>query len=103
MRHRHFLLIGLMGLALLQGGCALIAQPKSSEDREAIAACRSEADRIYAARNRDQIAERGSTGAPFSGAEVPPSPSDGLSDRYAYDKLEDTCLARSGASNSSAP
>jgi hypothetical protein len=89
-------LLGLLAVAPALSGCGLY--PKvSAEDREAQADCDAESDRIFAARNRDQISERDATDTPYSGNTLPANPTAGLSDQYERDRLVDACLAHSGA------
>jgi hypothetical protein len=90
----------LTGTALLSlwalGGCRFPG-PQSSTERVAEDGCREEADRQYNAQHREDLSERDSRDTPFSGSTPPPLPSDGLSDRYAYENSVDTCLKRSAA------
>jgi hypothetical protein len=79
-------------------GCGAFYHPVSSEDREAVATCRADADRVFAAQNRYMISERDQSAAPFGGNQLPPNPSTGLSDQYQQDQMVDKCLARSAAS-----
>jgi hypothetical protein len=84
--------LALCGLS----GCGFPA-PQSGEERAAQDDCREEANRQYNAQHRDALSERDGSDTPFSGATPPPLPSDGLSDRYAFDQSVDTCLKRSAA------
>jgi hypothetical protein len=83
-------------------GCGLYQVP-THEDRDARAACSSEADRVFAARNRYLLSERDSSAAPFSSNALAYNPNAGLSDQYEEQQLEDTCLARSAARTAAAP
>ena len=83
-------------------GCGLYQVP-TREDREAGAACRSEADRVFAARNRYLLSERDSSDSPFSGNTLAYNPNAGLSDQYEQQQLQDTCLARSAAGPAAVP
>jgi hypothetical protein len=78
------------------GGCGLY-QPVTAEDRDALASCKADADRVYAARNRYQLSERDQTGVPNGGSALGGNPSAGLPDEYEQKQMVDTCLARSGA------
>jgi hypothetical protein len=80
----------------LAAGCGFPA-PQSGVERAAADDCREDANRQYNAQHRDELAERDSRDTPFSGATPPPLPSDGLSDRYAFEQSVDTCLKRSAA------
>jgi hypothetical protein len=83
-------------------GCGLYQVP-THEDRDAMATCRSEADRVFAARNRYLLSERDSSAAPLSGNSLPYNPSAGLSDQYEQQNLDDSCLARSAAGAAAVP
>jgi hypothetical protein len=83
-------------------GCGLYQVP-THEDRDAAAACRAEADRIFAARNRYLLSERDSSAAPLSGNTLAYNPNAGLSDQYEQEQLQDTCLARSAAGSAAVP
>jgi hypothetical protein len=83
-------------------GCGLYQVP-THEDRDAMAACRSEADRVFAARNRYLLSERDSSASPFSANTLAYDPNAGLSDQYEQQKLQDTCLARSAAGPAAVP
>jgi hypothetical protein len=88
----------LLAPLVVLAGCGAFPQ-LNQEDRDATAACKVDADRIYAARNRDELAERPASNAPYSADTLPSNPTAGLSDKYEQDQLMDTCLARSGAGN----
>jgi hypothetical protein len=79
-------------------GCGAFYHPVSPEDREAVATCRADADRVFAAQNRYLISERDQSSAPFAGNQLPTNPSTGLSDQYQQQQMVDKCLARSAAS-----
>jgi hypothetical protein len=84
--------VSLGGLA----GCGFPA-PQSDVERSAESDCREDANRQFNAQHRETLSERDGSDTPFSGATPPPLPSDGLSDRYAFEKSVDTCLKRSAA------
>jgi hypothetical protein len=92
------LLTGLGGCAFGGGGGRLTA-----EDREAVADCGKQSDRIYAARNRYQLSERDTSDTPFSGNTLPYDPSAGLRDQYERDQYMDDCLNRSAADDAVVP
>ncbi len=81
-------------LAAALGACGVYQTP-TREDKEALATCRSEADRVFAARNRYLLSERDGSASPFSGNTLAYNPNAGLSDQYEQQQLQDTCLARS--------
>lgn len=90
-------------LALLAAGCGAFDR-LSSDDRAALSTCRSQADRVYAARNREAIyTSRDETGTPYSGSGLPADPGRGLADKYAHQNLVEDCLARGSASNALVP
>jgi hypothetical protein len=76
---------------------------ETSDDREAVADCKQESDRIYATRNRDELSERDTQDTPFSGNTLPYNPAYGLGDQYQRDQLLDSCLARSAAGGAVVP
>ena len=91
------LLLLLSALPVLSG-CGLYTKP-SSEDQETRRDCDTEADRVFAARNRYQLSERSSADTPNGGNTLPYNVTAGLSDQYAQDKLVDNCLSRGGPSS----
>ncbi len=84
------------------GGCGF-SPPLSPGDRETLADCRSEADRIYNTRNRAQLSQRDDQDAPFSGASQAGLPSNGLSDRYGHEQMVDNCVRRGTQDTADAP
>jgi hypothetical protein len=101
---RRLALAAVLASALAPGlaGCGLY-QPVSQADREAMASCRTEADRVYAARNRYLLSERDQTSTPQSGSYLGGNPAAGLSDQYEQKQLIDTCVARSAAGEPAKP
>jgi len=92
--------LAVLGLALPGlGGCAF-SGPSSPQDREVLASCRAEADRVYNAQNRYQLSERDSRDTPFSGSGQPTSPSDGLADQYTHERRVDDCVRHGDAGDS---
>lgn len=90
-------------LALLAAGCGTFDR-LSAEDRAALSSCRTQADRVYAAQNREAIyTHRDETGTPYSGSGLPADPGRGLADRYAHQNMVEDCLARGSASNALVP
>ena len=77
-------------------GCGLYTRP-TAEDQEVRRGCDAESDRIFAARNRDQISERSFADSPNAENPLPFNPPAGLADQYEQDRLVDACLARNGA------
>ena len=95
-------LLALLSAMPLLSGCGLYNKP-STEDQETRRDCDTEADRVFAARNRYQLSERSSVDSPYAGNTLPPDPSTGLSDQYAQDRLVDNCLARGGPTSPGTP
>lgn len=95
-RARHALPPTMLLLAAALAGCGG-SHAMTREDRDAMTACQAEADRIYAARNRDQLSQRDSSSSPFSANTLAYDPNAGLADRYQQQQMMDTCLARSAA------
>ena len=83
-------------------GCGF-SPPLSSADRETLAECRSDADRVYNARNRAQLSQRDDQDAPFSGASQAGLPSTGLSDRYGHEQMVDNCIRHGALDTTDAP
>ncbi len=76
----------------------------SSEQLQARAVCRQEANRIYAAQNRAQLSQRDTSYAPFSANTLPSDPTRGLYSQYGYQQIEDQCLnGRNTAPSSTGP
>ena len=94
-RTRRFAPLALLLLGTALGGCN--ATRMTQDDRDAAAGCRAEADRVYAARHRDEISQRDSSSEPFSANTLPYNPGAGLSDKYEGQQMMDTCLARGAA------
>ena len=84
------LCMALLGASML-GGCGF-SPPLSAGHRETLAECRSDADRVYNARNRAQLSQRDDQDAPFSGSSQAGLPSNGLSDRYGHEQMVDSCV-----------
>jgi hypothetical protein len=103
-RSRSLAARALLTLSMLAPLAACSFGPaQTSDDREAVADCKQESDRIYAARNRDQLSERDSSDTPFSGNNLPYNPSAGLGDEFQRDQFLDTCLAHSAAGDAVIP
>ena len=81
---------------LTLAGCGF-SPPLTTSQRDAQQSCREDANRIYNTQNRYQLSERPSPDTPYSGATPPPLPGDGLSDKYSFDNMVSSCLARSEA------
>jgi hypothetical protein len=87
--------------AALISGCGF-SPPQSSQEREALQSCRSDADRIYDAQNRYQLSERDARDTPFSGGGQVASPSDGLADQYSHERMVESCLHNGGSTGGTA-
>jgi len=99
MKPRDLVLLALLAAVT---GCGALDQRESPENRAALKDCRAEADRVFDAQNRYQMSERDSSSTPYSGNALPNDLGAGLSDRYARDKMVDSCLAR-GATDTGTP
>ena len=93
--------LALLPLLALSAGCDRTRL--TPEDREAVADCRQESDRIFAARNRYQLSEPDNSNTPYSGSGQVTTPSAGLSDQYEREELVDRCLARGSAGDKVVP
>ncbi len=100
--HSPVLLPVLLVLPACLAGCGY-TPPRSSERLEELASCRSQANRVYAAQNRDQLSQRDTSSAPFSGNTLPVDPTRGLYSRYSYEQLQEDCLSGAGAPSSTGP
>ena len=93
--------LAMLPILALLSGCAQTRL--TQEDREAVADCRQESDRIFAARNRYQLSEPNNMDTPLSGSGQVTTPSAGLSDQYEREELVDRCLARGSAGEKVVP
>lgn len=83
--------------------CGLYHRPNADE-REARSDCDAQADRIYAARHRDELSQGlRQTDSPYSANTLPSNPNAGLSDRYEQENLVDSCLTQKGVGGSANP
>ena len=92
----------LLASLLAVSGCAFPG-PESKADRETLASCRAEADRVYDAQNRYQLSERDMRDTPFSGSGQPTTPSDGLADQYSHEVRVEDCVRHGDATAETAP
>jgi hypothetical protein len=101
-------LLACVALLLLTslGGCTFGSGGggrMTADDREAVADCGKQSDRIYAARNRYELSEQDTSNTPFSGNTLPYNPAAGLRDQYERDQYLDDCLNRSAAGDAVVP
>jgi hypothetical protein len=81
----------LTGLAASVAGCDGPARPLTDQ-QQAVATCRAEADRIYNVQNRDKLSEQDNRDTPLSANATPDPNSQVLADQYAHDQMIDNCL-----------
>ena len=81
---------------MLAAGCE--STPRSRADAAATAACRAEADRVYAAQNRADLSQRDQRDTPLSSSYASGITSRGLGTLFGFDNQVSSCV-----SNSSAP
>ena len=86
-----WLLIALTMLPV--AGCSFGAPPNASE-LATEDACRSIANKAYDQQHRAMLSEGDQSLSPFSSNGMVPTPSDGLSDRYAHEVAVDNCISR---------
>lgn len=98
-------LLLLAPLAL--AACTRPPQPETGRvkpDAQEVAACRTQADREFAAQNRDLMSREDTTYSPFSGFSNRSFPSEGLSQVYAHQQMVQDCLnGRSAQGGETAP
>ena len=76
---------------LLLAGCGS-ASPQSSSDRAVTAACRADADRVYAAQNRQELSYRDERDTPFAARYDSGIVSAGLGQLYGRDNQMSACV-----------
>ena len=89
----------LVLVPVLLAGCAS-ASPRSSSDRAVTAACRADADRVYAAQNRQDLSYRDERDTPFAARYDSGIVSAGLGSLYGRDNDLSSCVranSKSGA------
>lgn len=81
----------LVFVPLLLAGCGS-ASPRSSSDRAVTAACRADADRVYAAQNRRDLSYRDERDTPFAARYDSGIVSAGLGQLYGRDNDVSSCV-----------
>ena len=81
----------LVLVPLLLAGCGS-ASPRSSSDRAVAAACRADADRVYAAQNRQELSYRDERDTPFAARYDSGIVSAGLGQLYGRDNQMSACV-----------
>ncbi len=71
-------------------------RPRTPADRQALANCRADADRTYAAQNRGDLSRRDDIDNPFASGYTSGIVTRGLSAQYQRDNLVQDCLNASG-------
>ncbi len=81
-------------LPVLAAGCQS-PTPRSRADAAAAAACRAEADRVYAAQNRADLSRRDQRDTPFANSYDSGITSRGLGTRFGFDNQVSSCVSNS--------
>jgi len=86
---------------LLLAACAGGAAPQQSvTDRATYEACRAQANTAYNLQNRDKVYRIYDTSSPQSGIGLTQSPTQGLADSYAQQRLVQDCIRNTGTETS---
>ncbi len=80
-------------LPMLAAGCQ--SAPRSRADASARAACRAEADRVYAAQNRADLSRRDQRDTPFASSYNSGITSRGLGTLFGFDNQVSSCVSNS--------
>ena len=80
-------------LPMLAAGCQ--SAPQSRADAAATAACRAEADRVYAAQNRADLSRRDQRDTPFAGSYNSGITSRGLGTLFGFNNQVSSCVSNS--------
>jgi len=89
------LVVLVMTLPLVAAGCQ--SAPRSRADAATTAACRAQADRVYAAQNRVELSQRDQRDTPFASNYVSGITSRGLGARFGLDNQISSCISNSTA------
>ena len=95
----------LLSAAALLASCQQSPVPKPRADAAAVADCRAQADRVYAAQNRADLSRRDDLDNPFAAGYVSGIVTRGLGSQYQRDNLVESCLNANagGAASSGTP
>ena len=85
--------VAAMLLPMLAVGCQ--SAPRSRADAAAAAACRAEADRVYAAQNRADLSRRDQRDTPFAGSYNSGITSRGLGTLFGFNNQVSSCVSNS--------
>ncbi len=85
----------VMALPMLAAGCQ--PAPRSRADAASAAACRAEADRVYAAQNRAELSQRDQRDTPFASSYSSGITSRGLGARFGLDNQVSSCVGSSSS------
>ena len=80
-------------LPILAAGCQ--SAPRSRADAAAAAACRAEADRVYAAQNRADLSRRDQRDTPFASSYNSGITSRGLGTLFGFNNQVSSCVSSS--------
>ena len=86
-----------IALPMLAAGCQSV--PRSRADAASSAACRAEADRVYAAQNRADLSQRDQRDTPFATSYDSGITSRGLGTRFGFDNQVSSCVSNSTSPN----
>ena len=89
-------------LLVVLGGCQFGGARAGTGDRQAVAACKADADRTYLQQNRVLLSERSQRDTPFSSSGTVGITSEGLPQLYGRSSDFDACLRRRQASSADA-
>ena len=87
-------------LAMLTAGCQ--SAPRSRADAAAAAACRADADRVYAAQNRADLSRRDQRDTPFASSYNSGITTRGLGTLFGLDSQVSSCVSSSSSPGSGA-
>lgn len=85
--------VAVVLLPMLAAGCQ--SAPRSRADAAAAAACRAEADRVYAAQNRADLSRRDQRDTPFASSYNSGITSRGLGTLFGFDNQVSSCVSNS--------
>ena len=85
---------GLVAALGVLAGCQFGGARAGTQDRQAMAACRTEADRSYLQQNRVLLSERSQRDTPFSSSGTVGITSEGLPQLYGRSSDFEACLRR---------
>lgn len=88
-------LAAALAVAMLAAGCQ--SAPRSRADAASAAACRADADRVYAAQNRADLSRRDQRDTPFASSYNSGITSRGLGTLFGLDNQVSSCVSSSSS------